>query len=86
MRACRVKIDQTVGLRITRGSPSGRVNASVTRAGSVPCPYVRGIAPSARLKDIIVRGVEDIYSKESEDLLSEHPAVAEAVGVAALLK
>jgi acyl-CoA synthetase (AMP-forming)/AMP-acid ligase II len=35
-----------------------------------------------RLKDIIVRGGEKISSKEVEDLLAAHPAVAEAVAVA----
>jgi cyclohexanecarboxylate-CoA ligase len=35
-----------------------------------------------RLKDIIVRGGEKISSKEVEDLLSVHPAVAETVAVA----
>ncbi|MFA1538165.1 AMP-binding protein [Actinomadura monticuli] len=35
-----------------------------------------------RLKDIIVRGGEKISSKEVEDLLAVHPAVAEAVAVA----
>ena len=36
-----------------------------------------------RLKDIIIRGGENISSKEIEDLLSEHPAVAEVAVVAA---
>lgn len=35
-----------------------------------------------RLKDIIVRGGENISSKEVEDLLATHPAVAEAAAVA----
>ncbi|GAA0556223.1 class I adenylate-forming enzyme family protein [Actinomadura livida] len=35
-----------------------------------------------RLKDIIVRGGEKISSKEVEDMLAAHPAVAEAVAVA----
>ncbi|RSN64341.1 class I adenylate-forming enzyme family protein [Actinomadura sp. WAC 06369] len=35
-----------------------------------------------RLKDIIVRGGEKISSKEVEDLLAAHPAVAEAAAVA----
>jgi len=36
-----------------------------------------------RLKDIIIRGGENISSKEIEDLLSGHPAVAEVAVVAA---
>ena len=36
-----------------------------------------------RLKDIIIRGGENISSKEIEDLLAEHPAVAEVAVVAA---
>ncbi len=36
-----------------------------------------------RLKNIIIRGGENISSKEIEDLLAEHPAVAEAAVVAA---
>ena len=36
-----------------------------------------------RLKDIIIRGGENISSKEIEDLLTEHPAVAEAAVVPA---
>ena len=36
-----------------------------------------------RLKDIIIRGGENISSKEIEDLLSVHPAVAEVAVVAA---
>lgn len=36
-----------------------------------------------RRKDIIIRGAEDISSKEIEDLLAEHPAVAEVAVVAA---
>jgi cyclohexanecarboxylate-CoA ligase len=36
-----------------------------------------------RLKDIIIRGGENISSKEIEDLLAEHPAIAEAAVVAA---
>jgi cyclohexanecarboxylate-CoA ligase len=35
-----------------------------------------------RLKDIIIRGGENISSKEIEDLLAEHPAIAEAAVVA----
>jgi non-ribosomal peptide synthetase component E (peptide arylation enzyme) len=36
---------------------------------------------TGRLKDIIIRGVENISVKEIEDLLSEHPAVAEVAVV-----
>ena len=36
-----------------------------------------------RLKDIIIRGGENISSKEIEDLLCEHPAVAYVAVVAA---
>ena len=36
-----------------------------------------------RLKDIIIRGGENMSSKEIEDLLSEHPAVAEVAVIAA---
>jgi len=36
-----------------------------------------------RLKDIIIRGGENISAKEIEDLLAEHPAIAEVAVVAA---
>jgi fatty-acyl-CoA synthase len=37
-----------------------------------------------RLKDMIIRGGENIYPCEIEDVLVEHPAVAEAVVVGVL--
>jgi cyclohexanecarboxylate-CoA ligase len=43
----------------------------------------RYLTVTDRLKDIIIRGSENISSKEIEDLLSEHPAVAEVAVVAA---
>jgi fatty-acyl-CoA synthase len=33
---------------------------------------------TGRLKDMIIRGGENIYPREIEDVLAEHPAVAQA--------
>ena len=54
------------------------------RTGDVGCLDADGyLTITDRKKDIIVRGGENISSKEVEDVLSSHPAVAEAAAVGA---
>ena len=54
------------------------------RTGDVGCLDTAGyLTITDRKKDIIVRGGENISSKEVEDVLSTHPAIAEAAAVGA---
>ncbi|WP_082109620.1 AMP-binding protein [Mycobacterium sp. UM_Kg1] len=80
---------------VTRGPElfSGYTNSEFTRAGMVDGWFRTGdvgrldadgyLTITDRKKDIIVRGGENISSKEVEDVLSAHPAIAEAAAVGA---
>lgn len=80
---------------LTRGPEvfSGYTDSEFTRAGMVDGWFRTGdvgrldadgyLTITDRKKDIIVRGGENISSKEVEDVLSAHPAIAEAAAVGA---
>ena len=80
---------------LTRGPEvfSGYTNAEFTRASMADGWFRTGdvgrldadgyLTITDRKKDIIVRGGENISSKEVEDVLSAHPAIAEAAAVGA---
>lgn len=85
----------TAGEILTRGPElfSGYTDGSHTRAGMVEGWFRTGdigrldadgfLTITDRKKDIIVRGGENISSKEVEDVLGSHPAIAEAAAVGA---
>jgi len=80
---------------LTRGPElfSGYTDSSHTRAGMVDGWFRTGdigrfdgdgyLTITDRKKDIIVRGGENISSKEVEDVLGSHPAIVEAAAVGA---
>lgn len=80
---------------LTRGPEifSGYTNSEFTRASMVDGWFQTGdvgrmdadgyLTITDRKKDIIVRGGENISSKEVEDVLSAHPAIAEAAAIGA---
>jgi acyl-CoA synthetase (AMP-forming)/AMP-acid ligase II len=85
----------TAGEILTRGPElfRGYTDAEHTRAGMTDGWYRTGdigyldadgyLTITDRKKDIIVRGGENISSKEVEDALAGHPAIAEAATVGA---
>jgi len=87
--------DGTAGEIVTRGPELfvGYTDPALTAEAFLPGGWYRtgdvGVLDSDgyltvtdRLKDVIIRGGENISSKEVEDLLAEHPAVAEAAVIA----
>jgi acyl-CoA synthetase (AMP-forming)/AMP-acid ligase II len=87
--------DGTEGELVTRGpelfvgysDPAFEADAFLPggwfRTGDIGVVHNGYLAIVDRKKDIIIRGGENIASKEVEDLLVEHPAVADAAVVAA---
>jgi cyclohexanecarboxylate-CoA ligase len=85
----------TEGEVVSRGPElfTGYTDATLNRAAFLPGRWFRTgdlgrldedgyLTITDRLKDIIIRGGENISAKEVEDLLAEHPAVAEAAVIA----
>ena len=88
------RADQWTGGYTRRGDATHRLVVPERRVAFLPGRWHRTgdlgildadgyLTVTDRLKDIIIRGGENISSKEIEDLLSDHPAVAEAAVVAA---